>query len=144
MAQKIKAVEKVEALTPKRTAFRSPNPVNSISISSRRNKPQQSPTWRRFQSPLPVHNMAAAKDFVRLHPDEQNYWSDRTLLRERADQGPEAQYAAPDRPRTWRCSFSKQERSNASVSRSRPSPATCSSSARSPRRTSTTVGTTRT
>src|SRR5262245_41540355 len=29
-----------------------------------------------IQSPLPVHNMAAAKDFVRLHPDEQNYWSD--------------------------------------------------------------------
>jgi hypothetical protein len=29
-----------------------------------------------LQSPLPVHNMAAAKDFVRLHPDEQNYWSD--------------------------------------------------------------------
>ena len=29
-----------------------------------------------LQSPLPVHNMAEAKDFVRLHPDEQNYWSD--------------------------------------------------------------------
>ena len=28
-----------------------------------------------LQSPLPVHNMAAAKDFVRLHPDEENYWS---------------------------------------------------------------------
>jgi len=25
---------------------------------------------------LPVHNMAAAKDFVRTHPDEENYWSD--------------------------------------------------------------------
>jgi hypothetical protein len=25
---------------------------------------------------LPVHNMAAAKDFVRVHPDEANYWSD--------------------------------------------------------------------
>jgi len=29
-----------------------------------------------LQSPLPVHNMAAARDFVRLHPDEKNYWSD--------------------------------------------------------------------
>jgi hypothetical protein len=24
---------------------------------------------------LPHHNIAAAKDFVRLHPDEENYWS---------------------------------------------------------------------
>jgi len=26
-------------------------------------------------SPLPVHNMAAAKDFVHFHPDEESYWS---------------------------------------------------------------------
>jgi hypothetical protein len=26
-------------------------------------------------SPLPVHNMSAAKDFVRLHKDEENYWT---------------------------------------------------------------------
>jgi hypothetical protein len=25
---------------------------------------------------LPTHNIAQAKDFVRLHPDEINYWSD--------------------------------------------------------------------
>jgi hypothetical protein len=25
---------------------------------------------------LPVHNLAAAKDFVRLHPDEARYWTD--------------------------------------------------------------------
>jgi hypothetical protein len=28
-----------------------------------------------LSSALPVHNMAAAKDFVRLHPEEANYWS---------------------------------------------------------------------
>lgn len=28
-----------------------------------------------LQTGLPVHNMAAAGDFVRLHPDEENYWS---------------------------------------------------------------------
>jgi hypothetical protein len=28
-----------------------------------------------LQSPLPVHNMAAANDLVRLHPNEENYWS---------------------------------------------------------------------
>jgi hypothetical protein len=28
-----------------------------------------------LQSALAVHNMAAAKDFVRLHPDEEAYWS---------------------------------------------------------------------
>jgi hypothetical protein len=29
-----------------------------------------------LQSPLPVHSLASGKDFVRLHPDEENYWSD--------------------------------------------------------------------
>ena len=29
-----------------------------------------------LQSALPHHNIAAARDFVRLHPDEENYWSD--------------------------------------------------------------------
>jgi hypothetical protein len=28
-----------------------------------------------LQTALPHHSMAAAKDFVRLHPDEENYWS---------------------------------------------------------------------
>jgi hypothetical protein len=28
------------------------------------------------QGALPHHNIAAAKDFVRLHPDKENYWSD--------------------------------------------------------------------
>jgi hypothetical protein len=28
-----------------------------------------------LQGALPHHNIAAAKDFVRLHPDEENYWS---------------------------------------------------------------------
>jgi hypothetical protein len=27
-----------------------------------------------LQSALPHHNIAAARDFVRLHPDEENYW----------------------------------------------------------------------
>jgi hypothetical protein len=25
---------------------------------------------------LPIHSIAGAKDFVRLHPDEENYWSE--------------------------------------------------------------------
>jgi len=29
-----------------------------------------------LQGALPHHNIAGANDFVRLHPDEQNYWSD--------------------------------------------------------------------
>ena len=28
-----------------------------------------------LQGALPHHNIAAAKDFVHLHPDEENYWS---------------------------------------------------------------------
>jgi hypothetical protein len=32
-----------------------------------------------LQTGLPIHNISQAKDFVRLHPDEENYWSpDRT------------------------------------------------------------------
>jgi hypothetical protein len=29
-----------------------------------------------LQSALPIHRIAQAKDYVRLHPDEENYWSD--------------------------------------------------------------------
>ena len=34
-----------------------------------------------LQTGLPVHNISAAKDFVRLHPDEGAYWSPGALLR---------------------------------------------------------------
>ena len=33
-----------------------------------------------LQGALPHHNIAAAKDFVRLHPDEENYWSSEWCL----------------------------------------------------------------
>src|SRR5262249_6357419 len=28
-----------------------------------------------LQGPLPIYKLSEAKDFVRLHPDEENYWT---------------------------------------------------------------------
>jgi hypothetical protein len=78
---KIKAVEVEKAETPE----------ENISIAKpgefdlNKFKAKQTATVANvetLQSPLPVHNMAAAKDFVRLHPDEQNCWSDELCFME--------------------------------------------------------------
>ena len=92
-------------------------------------------------SALPVHNMAAAKDFVRLHPNEAEYWSDELCFVRRADQGPEAQHAAPDQRRLGAAVSRSRRDHSASVSRSQPSPMTCSFSAKCRRKIWTTAGT---
>ena len=51
---------------------------------------------------LPHHSIAQAKDFVRLHPDEDAYWSPELCFVDRADQGAEARHLAPDRRGTRR------------------------------------------
>ena len=85
MTQNIKAVEKIEALTPEENNRRQHAPEeNSVPIAKPgefnldKFKAKRAATVANVEtlpSPLPVHNMAAAKDFVRLHPDEENYWS---------------------------------------------------------------------
>ena len=94
MTRNIKAVENTEALTPKENSVtpEENSAPKEINTPEETNVPIVKPgdfnldkfkakrtatvaNVETLQSPLPVHNMAAAKDFVRLHPDEENYWS---------------------------------------------------------------------
>ena len=74
MPQNLKAVEQVEALTPEENI-----PIAKPSeFSLDKFKAKRTATVANVEtlpSALPIHNMAAAKDFVRLHPNEAEYWS---------------------------------------------------------------------
>jgi hypothetical protein len=75
MTQNVKAVEKTEVLTPEENGIPIVKPGE---FSLDKFKSKREPTIANvetLQSPLPVHSLAAAKDFVHLHPDEENYWS---------------------------------------------------------------------
>ena len=76
MAQKIKSVEKVEALTPEENSAPIAKPGELDLDKFKAKRTAAVANVETLPSALPVHNMSAAKDFVRLHPDEQNYWSD--------------------------------------------------------------------
>jgi hypothetical protein len=76
MDQKIKALEKVETLTSEEKSGPIAKPVEFDLNKFKTTRSATIANVETLQSPLPVHNMAAAKDFVRLHLDEQNYWSD--------------------------------------------------------------------
>lgn len=75
MAQKIKADEKIETPTPEENSVPIAKP-GEFDLDVKAKRTATVANVETLQSPLPVHNLAAAKDFVRLHPDEQNYWSD--------------------------------------------------------------------
>ena len=84
MTRNIKATEDTEALTPKENNETLTPEENSVPIAKPgefnldKFKAKRTATVANVEtlpSALPVHNMAAAKDFVRLHPDEENYWS---------------------------------------------------------------------
>ena len=75
MARKIKAVEKTEALTPEENSAPIAKPGEFDLDKFKAKRTATVANVETLPSPLPVHNMAAAKDFVRLHPDEENYWS---------------------------------------------------------------------
>ena len=76
MARNIEPVEKIEAPTSEENSVPivKPDEFNLDKFKAKRTATVAN--VETLQSPLPVHNMAAAKDFVRLHPDEENYWSD--------------------------------------------------------------------
>ena len=76
MAQKMKTVENSEVLTPEEDSVPIAKPAEFDLEKFKAKRTATVANVETLQSPLPVHNMAAAKDFVRLHPDEQNYWSD--------------------------------------------------------------------
>jgi hypothetical protein len=84
MARNIRAVKNAKALTPEENSVSTPE-ENSAPIAKpeefnldkfKAKKTATVANVATLLSPLPVHNMAAAKDFVRLHPDVKNYWSD--------------------------------------------------------------------
>ena len=82
-----------------------------------------------LQTGLPHHTMSQAKDFVRLHPDEDELLVVRALLRQRADQGTEERHAAPDRRRLGAAIPAERQNSALPLGAREPSPTTCSSSA---------------
>jgi hypothetical protein len=75
MTQKIKGIEKGEVLTPEENTPPIAKPGEFDLDKFKAKRTATVANVETLQSPLPVHNMSAAKDFVRLHPDEQNYWS---------------------------------------------------------------------
>src|SRR5262245_20737419 len=94
MKQNINVVEEAETLTPKENnEALTPKENNETLAPEERSAPIAKPgefnldkfkakraaavaNVETLHSALPVHNMAAAKDFVRVHHDEQKYWSD--------------------------------------------------------------------
>jgi hypothetical protein len=70
MAQNIKAVE---ALTPEENSVPIAKPGEFDLDKFKAKQAATVANVETLQSPLPVHNMATAKDFVRLHPDDKNY-----------------------------------------------------------------------
>jgi hypothetical protein len=76
MTQNVKAVEKTEVLTPEANSIPIVKPGEFDLDKFKAKRTATVANVETLQSPLPVHNMAAAKDLVRLHPDAENYWSD--------------------------------------------------------------------
>jgi hypothetical protein len=75
-----KAVEKTEAPAPSKeseTPLAIAKPSGGFDLDKFKAKRAAAvANIETLPTSLPVHNMAAAKDFVRLHPDEASYWSD--------------------------------------------------------------------
>ena len=91
-----------------------------------------------LQTGLPHHNIAQAKDFVRLHPDEETYWSPELCFVNVPIKGQKRDTLhLIDEDLAMR--YLPAEESCASAWRSRPSRTTCSSSVISRRATTTTI-----
>ena len=74
MVKNVKAVENIGAPTPESVPIAKPGEFDLDKFKVK--KSATVANVETLQSPLPVHNISAAKDFVRLHPDVSNYWSD--------------------------------------------------------------------
>ena len=91
---------------------------------------------------LPHHNMSEAKDWVRLHPDEENYWSPELCFVHRADQRAKTRPAASDQRRSGQALPRQRSDPALSLGAGDQSRTTSSFSVTCRRRTSTTPGTT--
>src|SRR6516164_2254966 len=74
MVKNVKEVENIGAPTPESVPIAKPGEFDLDKFKVK--KSATVANVETLQSPLPVHNISAAKDFVRLHPDVSNYWSD--------------------------------------------------------------------
>jgi hypothetical protein len=73
----VKVVEKTKAPAPEENSTPIAKPSDAFDLSKFKTKKTAAvANVETLPTSLPVHNMAAAKDLVRLHPDEVNYWSD--------------------------------------------------------------------
>jgi hypothetical protein len=74
----MKAIEETETLTPgEATPLTIAKPSRKFDLSKFKAKRAAAvANVETLASALPVHNMAGAKDFARLHHDEEKYWSD--------------------------------------------------------------------
>jgi hypothetical protein len=75
MKQNIETVAKTQTSKPEENGTPIAKPGEFDLNKFKVKRPTTVANVETLPSPLPVHNMAAAKDFVRLHPDEENYWS---------------------------------------------------------------------
>jgi hypothetical protein len=73
MSDKAKAPKLVETVEEESTSIPKPTTFDLNKFKSKR--AAAAANVETLQTGLPHHNMATAKDFVRLHPDEDSYWS---------------------------------------------------------------------
>jgi hypothetical protein len=69
-------IKAVENITPEESGIPIAKPGEFNLDKFKTKQPATIANVETLPSPLSVHNMAAANDFVRLHPDVSNYWSD--------------------------------------------------------------------
>jgi hypothetical protein len=83
MARTVKAVKKTEAPAPEENSAPIPKPSGEFDLSKFKAKRAAAvANVETLPSALPVHNFAAAKDFVRFHSNEAEYWSDELCFAE--------------------------------------------------------------
>ena len=77
MAPRKKKIKKTETPPEETTPLTIAKPSGKFDLSKFKAKRAAAiANVETLPTPPPVHNMAAAKDFVRLHPDAEAYWSD--------------------------------------------------------------------
>ena len=55
-------------------------PAEKPSLDKFKSKKEPAAKVATLSTELPIHSIAEAKDYVRLHPDVKNYWSDESSM----------------------------------------------------------------
>ena len=93
------AADKPEDLTEKVTPIKKPSSFSLDKFKSKRAAAIANVETLLGRAAAP-QRLQEAKDFVRLHPDEENYWSPELCFVDVPIKGAEERHAAPDRRRT--------------------------------------------